>query len=61
MNLAVNRILHGGAWDEIDKTMLSFKENDEKLINGLFLRIFYFTRAKFGISGEHGILDRILE
>lgn len=34
MNLAVNRILYGGAWDEIDKTTLrSFEENDEKLIN----------------------------
>lgn len=43
MNLAVNRILYGGAWDEIDKTTLrSFEENDEKLINRLFLQIFVF-------------------
>lgn len=65
MNLAVNRILHGGAWDEIDKTTLSFVRGERWKIDKqdrfceylsfqtFVARIFYFSRVKdLEISGE---------
>ena len=59
MNLAVNRILHGGAWDEIDKTTLSFVRGERWKIDKqdrfceylsfktFVARIFYFTVKNF--------------